>query len=55
MFRFKKELQVKVEILDPSISHYLRVEEVTIDSLVHWLRPIDFKMVEIILVPYNEE
>ena len=43
-----------VEVIDPSISHYLRQEEVSKQTLEHWLGRINFKETDIFLIPYNE-
>lgn len=43
-----------VEIIDCSISHYLRQEEVSKETLDHWLGKVNFNQTDVFIVPYNE-
>lgn len=52
---FPIDISKHVEVLDPSISHYLRQEEIDKESLEHWLGRIDFAELDLLLLPYNEK
>lgn len=54
MHDFPLELQAKIEVIDPSISYYLR-NELELRRLDRWVKQINFKKVELIFIPYNEE
>ena len=50
---FPLDIQVTIEVMEPSISHYLR-EEPVLSSLKHWVTNVDFDKVELLFIPYNE-
>ena len=54
LLEFPLELQAIIEVVDPSISHYLR-KETDILNLERWVANIDFQKVELIFIPYNEK
>ncbi len=54
MHMFPLNIQQKVEVIDPSISHYLR-REGSINDLKKWLARVDFETCELFLIPYHQE
>ena len=54
LLEIPEDLSKHVEVIDPSISHYLRQEEVSRQTLDNWLGKVNFKEADIFVVPYNE-
>ena len=54
MLDFPRDIQSVIEVLDPSISHYMRVEP-NIISLEKFFANVNMEKVELILIPYNEK
>lgn len=54
MLEFPKDIQAVIEVIDPTISHYIRVEPDIFD-LDRWVTNVNMEKVEIIFIPYNEK
>lgn len=53
MLDFPMEIQAVIEIIDPTISHYLRAES-DLFCLERWVSHMNMDKVELIFIPYNE-
>ena len=53
MLEFPKEIQSAIDVIDPSISHYMRSEP-DIYNLERWVSNINMEKIELIFIPYNE-
>lgn len=53
MLEFSEEIQSVIEVIDPSISHYMRMEP-DILNLERWITNVNLEKVELLLIPYNE-
>ena len=51
---FGMDIQEVVDMVDPSLCHYLRTEP-NLYNLESWIANINFAKTELILVPYNEK
>ena len=54
MLDFSKEVQSVIEVIDPSISYYLRMEP-DILYLERWITNVNLEKVELIFIPYSEK
>lgn len=53
MLDFPMEIQAVIEIVDPSISHYL-IAEPDLLYLERWVTHMNMDKVELIFIPYNQ-
>ena len=53
MLEFPMEIQSAIDVIDPSVSHYMRSKP-DIINLERWASNINLEKVELIFIPYNE-